>query len=392
MKSFDIILLRHGVRSTQRFQADSAEQARMQAELTGALVLKVKPRSRLARRAKPFPLTLFIQELIALLEAGLVIVEAIEALSESSRDTEQRRVLDALLKTLYRGQQLSQALAALPALFPPLLISTVASSEQTGQLATALGRFLHYEKRMEALRKRIRNTLLYPSVVISIGCLILFFLLGFIIPRFAIVFEGMRDLNGSARFIVWWGHLTHSHGPLLLAMTVFGVILLVNGSSNKKVRQILLEQLLRIPQLQHQHQLAILVRFYRTLGLLLQGGMPAVNALTLTGSLLPPRYQPNLQQALADIQAGKTLSSSLESQQLTTPVASRLLAVGERSGDLPALCERIAAFYDESLERAIETFSKIFEPLLMLIVGGLVGLVVFLLYMPIFEMAGGLTQ
>lgn len=119
--------------------------------------------------------------------------------------------------------------------------------------------------------------------------------------------------------------------------------------------------------------------------------MTVVTALTLTGSLLPPRYHQNLNQVLTEVQAGKALSSSLESQQLTTPVASRLLVVGERSGDQPAMCERIAAFYDESLERAIETFSKVFEPVLMLIVGGLVGLVVFLLYMPIFEIAGGLS-
>jgi len=119
--------------------------------------------------------------------------------------------------------------------------------------------------------------------------------------------------------------------------------------------------------------------------------MAAVEALQLTGSLLPNSYQPRLQQALMDVQAGKALSHCLETQGLTTPVASRLLVVGERSGELPAMCERIAAFYDENLERAIETFSKVFEPILMLIVGGLVGLVVFLLYMPIFEMAGGLA-
>lgn len=391
MKNFDVTLLRNATRSTQRIQANSAEEARAQVENSGALVLKVKASRSLARRTKPFPLTLFIQELIALLDAGLVIVEAIEALYESSRDTEQRRVLAALLQTLYRGRQLSQALTEQPAMFPPLLVSTVASSEQTGQLATALGRFLHYEKRMETLRKRIRSTLIYPSVVISVGCLILFFLLGFIIPRFAIVFEGMKNLNGSAQFILWWGHLTQNHGPLLLVLTAVSAVMLVSAIRDKKLRHMLLQQLLRVPQLQRQYQLAILVRFYRTLGLLLQGGMTAVEALTLTSSLLPPHYRHNLRQVLADVQAGKALSSCLESQRLTTPVASRLLAVGERSGDLPTMCERIAAFYDESLERAIETFSKIFEPVLMLIVGGLVGLVVFLLYMPIFEIAGGLA-
>ncbi|WNN45062.1 MULTISPECIES: type II secretion system F family protein [Winslowiella] len=389
MKNYQITLLRNGVRSTEQVCANSVEEAKAQLA-PGALVLEAKA-SRLTRRVRPFPLTLFIQELIALLEAGLVIVEAIEALCESSADAEQRRVLGEILKELYRGQQLSQALVAQPLLFPPLLVSTVASSEQTGQLPVALGRFLHYEKRMETLRKRIRSTLLYPCVVISVGCLILFFLLGFIIPRFAVVFTGMKDLTGSAQFIVWWGHLTQNYGALLMMLTAAAVVLLIAAVRSKSLRQSALNQLMRVPQLKQQYQLAILVRFYRTLGLLLQGGMAAVEALQLTGSLLPNSYQPRLQQALMDVQAGKALSHCLETQGLTTPVASRLLVVGERSGELPAMCERIAAFYDENLERAIETFSKVFEPILMLIVGGLVGLVVFLLYMPIFEMAGGLA-
>lgn len=389
MKNYQITLLRNGIRSVEQVHAVSDREARAQIA-PGALILEVKAQ-RMPKRKRAFPLTLFIQELIALLEAGLVIVEAIEALYESSNDVEQRRVLGEMLKELYRGQQLSQALAAQQQLFPPLLISTVASSEQTGQLPVALGRFLHYEKRMETLRKRIRSTLLYPCVVISVGCLILFFLLGFIIPRFAVVFEGMKNLNGSAQFIVWWGHLTQNHGMLLMLLTMGSVTLLIGALRSKALQQSALKQLLRIPQLQQQYQLAILVRFYRTLGLLLQGGMAAVDALQLTSSLLPLSYQPRLNQALNDVQAGKALSGCLESEGLTTPVASRLLAVGERSGELPAMCERIAAFYDENLERAIETFSKVFEPVLMLIVGGLVGLVVFLLYMPIFEMAGGLA-
>mgnify|MGYP000937324911 CR=1 FL=1 len=389
MKNYQITLLRNGIRSVEQIYASSVEEAKAQLA-PGALVLEVKA-SRLARRARPFPLTLFIQELIALLDAGLVIVEAIEALCESSSDNEQRRVLTEILKELYRGQQLSQALAAQPQLFPPLLVSTVASSEQTGQLPIALGRFLHYEKRMETLRKRIRSTLLYPCVVISVGCLILFFLLGFIIPRFAVVFNGMKNLTGSAQFIVWWGQLTENYGGLLLMLTIAGIALLIAALRSKTLRQSALNQLIRVPQLKQQYQLAILVRFYRTLGLLLQGGMAAVEALQLTSCLLPLSYQPRLRQALRDVQAGKALSHCLATQGLTTPVASRLLVVGERSGELPAMCERIAAFYDENLERAIETFSKVFEPVLMLIVGGLVGLVVFLLYMPIFEMAGGLA-
>ncbi|MDR3432774.1 MAG: type II secretion system F family protein [Rouxiella aceris] len=391
MKTFDITLLLDGKSAVQRVSANSAEEAKLIAAAEGALVIKVKACQQWGGRTKPFPLTLFIQELVALLEAGLVVVEAIEALHESCRDEMQRQVLQRLLQKLYQGCQLSQALAAQPLLFPALLVSTVASSEQTGQLATALTRFQFYEKRIEILRKRIRSTLLYPCVVLSVGGLIMFFLLGFIIPRFSVVFAGMKDPSASAQFIVWWGKLVEQQGLLLLIGTLLATMGLIFLLRSQIVKQSLMSLLMRIPQLKMQFELSVLVRFYRTLGLLLQGGMPAVDALSMTGSLLPDGYRPRLAGVLNEVRAGKTISQTLDSYQLTTPVAARLLAVGERGGELPAMCERIAAFYDESLERAIETFSKVFEPLLMLIVGGMVGLVVFLLYMPIFEMAGSLS-
>ena len=391
MKTFDITLLLNGKSVVQRVSANSAEEAKSIAVAEGALVIKVKACPQWSGRTKPFPLTLFIQELVALLEAGLVVVEAIEALHESCRDEMQRQVLQRLLQKLYQGCQLSQALAAQPLLFPALLVSTVASSEQTGQLATALTRFQFYEKRIEILRKRIRSTLLYPCVVLSVGGLIMFFLLGFIIPRFSVVFAGMKDPSASAQFIVWWGKLVEQQGLLLLIGTLLATMGLIFLLRSQIVKQSLIRLLMRIPQLKMQFELSVLVRFYRTLGLLLQGGMPAVDALSMTGSLLPDGYRPRLAGVLNEVRAGKAISQTLDSYQLTTPVAARLLAVGERGGELPAMCERIAAFYDESLERAIETFSKVFEPLLMLIVGGMVGLVVFLLYMPIFEMAGSLS-
>ena len=388
MKPYTVTILQGGKRVNQTVLAASPDDASARIIAGGGIVLQVQERP--ARKEKRFPLNLFLQELIALLEAGLVVVEAVEALRESSRDGGTSLVLDTLVKKLYEGAQLSQAMMALPALFPPLLINTVASSEQTGHLPEALKRFQFYESRMEILRKRIKSTLLYPTIVIAAGGIILFFLLGFIIPRFSVVFDGMKNPSASAQLILWWGRLTQTHGSLLLAGCAAAVAGIVMAVRSPRLRQRALGLLLRIPALRQQHQLSVLVRFYRTLGLLLQGGLPAPDALMLSREILPATHRQQVEQVIRDVAAGESLSRMLEAQQMTTPVASRLLQVGERSGELPAMCERIAAFYDESLERAIETFSKIFEPSLMMVVGGIVGLVVFLLYMPIFELAGGL--
>ncbi|EUM07722.1 hypothetical protein L465_03246 [Enterobacter sp. BIDMC 29] len=388
MKPYTVTILQGGERVNQTVLAASPDDASARIIAGGGIVLQVQERP--ARKEKRFPLNLFLQELIALLEAGLVVVEAVEALRESSRDGGTSLVLDTLVKKLYEGAQLSQAMMALPALFPPLLINTVASSEQTGHLPEALKRFQFYESRMEILRKRIKSTLLYPTIVIAAGGIILFFLLGFIIPRFSVVFDGMKNPSASAQLILWWGRLTQTHGSLLLAGCAAAVAGIVMAVRSPRLRQRALGLLLRIPALRQQHQLSVLVRFYRTLGLLLQGGLPAPDALMLSREILPATHRQQVEQVIRDVAAGESLSRMLEAQRMTTPVASRLLQVGERSGELPAMCERIAAFYDESLERAIETFSKIFEPILMMVVGGIVGLVVFLLYMPIFELAGGL--
>lgn len=388
MKPYTVTILQGGKRVNQTVLAASPDDASARIIAAGGIVLQVQERP--ARKEKRFPLNLFLQELIALLEAGLVVVEAVEALRESSRDGGTSLVLDTLVKRLYEGAQLSQAMMALPALFPPLLINTVASSEQTGHLPEALKRFQFYESRMEILRKRIKSTLLYPTIVIAAGGIILFFLLGFIIPRFSVVFDGMKNPSASAQLILWWGRLTQTHGSLLLAGCAAAVAGIVMAVRSPRLRQRALGLLLRIPALRQQHQLSVLVRFYRTLGLLLQGGLPAPDALMLSREILPATHRQQVEQVIRDVAAGESLSRMLEAQRMTTPVASRLLQVGERSGELPAMCERIAAFYDESLERAIETFSKIFEPILMMVVGGIVGLVVFLLYMPIFELAGGL--
>ncbi|MBE3178678.1 type II secretion system F family protein [Enterobacter cloacae complex sp. P3B] len=388
MKPYTVTILQGGKRVNQTVLAASPDDASARIIAGGGIVLQVQERP--ARKEKRFPLNLFLQELIALLEAGLVVVEAVEALRESSRDGGTSLVLDTLVKKLYEGAQLSQAMMALPALFPPLLINTVASSEQTGHLPKALKRFQFYESRMEILRKRIKSTLLYPTIVIAAGGIILFFLLGFIIPRFSVVFDGMKNPSASAQLILWWGRLTQTHGSLLLAGCAAAVAGIVMAVRSPRLRQRALGLLLRIPALRQQHQLSVLVRFYRTLGLLLQGGLPAPDALMLSREILPATHRQQVEQVIRDVAAGESLSRMLEAQQMTTPVASRLLQVGERSGELPAMCERIAAFYDESLERSIETFSKIFEPILMMVVGGIVGLVVFLLYMPIFELAGGL--
>lgn len=392
MIDFEARIVRDGHLQTLRLQASDLAQARQQLQADGAQVIALHARRqlKLPSRRSTFALGLFIQELVVLLDAGLVLVEAVETLRDKAPAGINRQVMSDLLESMYQGHSLSKAMQLKPEVFPSLLIATVASSEHSGQLSVALRRYHHFEAHLETVKKRVSGALMYPLVVLSVGALILVFLLFFVIPRFAAVFDAVADLPATARFMVWWGALVQARGTELLVgllVAVAGLVLLFRSAGFKRRAANLLW---KIPSLGAQRTLFILARFYRTAGMLLMGGMPVVTAVEMSGALLPPERQGALRQALGDIQAGQPLSTSLARHHLTTAVAERLLRVGEQSGELAAMCERIAQFHDEALERAIELFSKVFEPLLMLVVGGLIGLIVFMLYMPIFELAGSI--
>lgn len=392
MIRFDARVVRQGHLQSVQVQAADIAHARQLLQIPGTHIVSLKKRSRIELEKRPgkFALGLFIQELVVLLDAGLVLVEVVETLRDKAPPGVNYQVLSALLNTMYEGSSFSKAMATKPQIFPPLLIATVASSEHSGQLSVALRRYHHFEAHLETVKKRVNGALMYPMVVLSVGALILLFLLFFVIPRFASVFDSVADLPATARVMVWWGGLVELHGTALITgtlTTIAGLILLMRTAEFKRR---MLAVFWKIPSLGTQRSLFVLARFYRTAGMLLMGGMPVVCAVEMAGALLPVELQGNLQRAMTDIKSGQPLSTTLARHQLTTPVAERLLRVGEQSGELASMCERIAQFHDEALERAIEFFSKIFEPILMLVVGGLIGLIVFMLYMPIFELAGSI--
>jgi general secretion pathway protein F len=156
----------------------------------------------------------------------------------------------------------------------------------------------------------------------------------------------------------------------------------------ERVRKRVADAFWQLPRLRHHRDLFVLTRFYRTLGLLLAGGMPVVESMRMSSPLLPAATQTQLGSAMAQVESGRPLSTALAEARLTTPVSERLLRVGEQSGELATMIARAADFCDEELERAIDTAMRLVEPLLMLVVGMMVGVIVFLLYTPIFELAG----
>jgi general secretion pathway protein F len=373
------------------FQAPDEATARQQLEGRGYTVLSVRAKRSLAwaNGSERFPVALFSQELRVLVSAGLQLVEAIETLAQKERRDEWRGVMERLAGALREGRSFSAALEQFPQVFSPLFVATVRASEKTSDLAPSLARYVAYANQLEAIRKRVVNASIYPMLLIAVGGLVSLFLLLYVVPRFAHIYEERAaDLPLVSRVLLAWGQAMHAHGVIVLAIFACLAFLAWYLIRNSKAK--IGDALWRVPAIGERLKVYQLARFYRTIGMLLRGGMPLVAALEMGTELLHPVLRGRLAAARRAISEGRTVSQSLEASGLTTPVALRMLAVGERGGNMGEMLEQIAAFHDEELARWVDWFTRLFEPILMALIGLIIGAIVILMYMPIFELAGGI--
>jgi general secretion pathway protein F len=379
--------------------APNFDEARRQARSRGIDIVSIRRRgqwrSQRRRKDPPFDILLFSHELRSLLDAGLSLIEALVALSRKERNNTRRTVIDVLIRHLREGKAFSAALREFPAIFPPLYIALASASEQTGHLGASLGRFIDYRTQMDQARKRVISALIYPSFLFGTGILVIAFLMGYVVPRFSRIYEDLgRDLPWMSRLLMQWGQLIDAWGLEILLGLVFAVMVVVWLVRQAIHRQGALHQILSWPMLRGvraRFRIYALARFFRTLGVLQREGIPIVAALGLARDLLDEDGRVGVDHVVLDVRAGVALSEALEKRDLAPPVASELLKVGERAGDVGEKMLRIADFYDEEIGRWTEWFLKLFEPLLMLTMGLFIAFVVVLLYMPIFELAGGIS-
>ncbi len=383
-----------GVESLDFHALDEAS-ARQQAENRGYTVIEVRRKPDLfgfwRGGQERFPVLLFSQELLVLLGAGLPLVEAIDTLAEKERRSDFRAVLERIVAILRQGRTLSYALEQFPTAFSALYIATVRASERTSDLGPALSRYVDYQNQVDALRKRIVNASIYPLLLIGVGGLVTLFLLFYVVPRFGRLYEERSaDLPFFSKMLLSWGQLVGNHGGLTLALLAGFAAAAVYALRQPQVKAAIGDALWRAPALGERMKVYQLARFYRTIGMLLKGGMPLVGSLHMGAELLHPVLRERLAAAGKAISEGRGVSASMDANGLTTPVALRMLAVGEQSGDMGNMMGRIATFHDEEISRWVDWFTRMFEPLLMALIGLVIGSIVVLMYMPIFELAGSI--
>jgi len=369
---------------------DEAE-ARRQLALRELKIISLEPVRRLRRlfQAPQLQIAVFSQQLVSLLEAGLSLVEALEALAQKESNAGTKHTLDRILARLYEGQTLAAAIAEHPATFPDLYVASVRASEKTGALREALTRYIAYQEQADTLRKTLVNACIYPAVLLVAGLLVTLFLMGYVVPRFSSIYEDVgTELPLASRLLLEWGKLIDAHAALVTAGVVGGLAGAIYGLARPTVRAAAGAWLARIPAIGRQLHVYQLARLYRTVGMLVRGGMPAVPALRMSGGVVLAGARAAYAAATRAVTEGQSLADAMERNGLTTPVAARMLRVGERSGNMGEMMERIADFCDEELGRWVAVMTRLIEPVLMIVIGLVIGVIV--MYFPIFQLAGSI--
>lgn len=394
---YQLRVLRQGQAPYQfELEAISIEDARNKAEQQGLIVLQVKSTTssllqKLTKQSTQFPLILFSQEFRVLFEAGLSVMDVLQTLIEKESNPSTKLTLQQLLIAVQEGKTLSQAMSLNVAAFPTLFIATISAAETTGDLAEALLRYSQYLENVDLLKKRIVSASVYPAIVTSFGLLVLAFLVVFVIPKFSRIYATqVANISTSTQFLLQIGEFSQQYGAIILVLVVSLITTLVILISRQEIRAKFYDALWKIPFLGNKVRVYHLSRFYRTFSMLLKSGIPVMNSLAMVESLLGAGLKLNLHQAKKQIAEGKQFSQALFDSELTTPVAMRLFNVGEKTGTLDKMMERAASFHEEEMIRWVDRFTKIFEPTLMAVIGILIGGIVLMMYLPIFELASGI--
>jgi len=333
---------------------------------------------------------IFNQELLALIKAGLPVLRVWDLLIERARHSGFQQALRAVRQDIRGGASASEALAKHPSYFSDLYIATIRAGEQSGNVADVLQRFIGYLKLMIGLRQKVAKALAYPAFLILVGMGVIGFLLAYVMPTFVSVYgESAKTLPVATQALI--DVVTAAKSYVLPVVVSLCAALLAGRAyyATPTGRLTVDRYLLRAPLLgsifikHHTIQLA------RTLGTILGGGMPLVDALHFTKGAVSNRYIAKaIGEGVEEIREGTTLAAALDRPGVFPKLAMEMLSVGEETGSLEMMLHDVAEFYEGDLDLRLTQLTTWIEPVLLLVMGVLVGGIVIVMYLPVFQMAG----
>ncbi len=331
---------------------------------------------------------MFAKNLSVMLGSGLILSRSLQNLIKQTKNKTFRDILQKIYDDVEGGRSLSESLAAYPNVFNNLFVSMVRVGEIGGNLEETLGIVALYLEKDYKLKKKIKGAMLYPMVVIVAMIGITVLMLTFILPKILSVFEGMDvELPKTTQFIVHMSDLLRSHSVLV---TIGGIILVIGGKlflKTKTGKKWLSFALINIPAVSNMTKKSNSARFTRTYSSLLHSGVSAIDSLQITAETLDNYYyREALLYAVKEIQKGVSLSDIIKRYPKIFPVlVSQIIEVGEETGKTDAMLLKLAEFYEEEVDQITKNISSIIEPVLILLIGGMVGFFAIAMLQPMYS-------
>ena len=381
---------------SQTEEALSEAELRQQLAASGFYVFSVEPReflkSRLTRlrggRIRADDFLIFNQQFLTLSKSGLPLQTSLDLLAKQTRSEELRAALEQVTAKVRSGALLSEAFDS-TGQFPKIYSASLRAGERSGSLDKVLTQFVTYQKASRTFRKKFLSALIYPAFLLFFLTALIAFVITFIVPRFALLYNDLEvELPYLTRFVMEFSlSAKRLGGPVLIAM-VAGVLLLRGVWQSERVRIAWDKIRLRLPLVGNLLLKFSVAEFARTLGTLLQGGIPIVPALeTARESVSSPLMARAISHAQTEVTAGRTLSGSLRATGFFPPIALDMLEVGEATGALPTMLDGIAEFFEEDVSIDLSTLVALVDPVMIASIAIVVAFVLIAFYLPLFSMA-----
>ena len=334
-------------------------------------------------------IAIFSRQLATMLAAGIPLVQAFEIVGNGHENAAMQKLILSIKGDVEGGSALAEALAKNPLYFDDLFVNLVEAGEQAGALETLLDKIATYKEKTEAIKKKIKKALTYPAAVLVVAFVVTIILLIFVIPAFEDLFQGFgADLPAFTRIVIDLSQFVRDQGWYLAIMAGGAVYaFLYFKKRSRQMRHFLDRTALKTPIIGPILQKASIARYARTLSTMFAAGVPLVEALEsvagATGNIV---YEEAVMRMKDEVATGQRLQQAMENTDLFPNMVIQMIAVGEESGSLDEMSAKVADFYEEDVDNAVDNLSSLLEPMIMAILGVLVGGLVVAMYLPIFKM------
>jgi type IV pilus assembly protein PilC len=334
-------------------------------------------------------IAIFSRQLSTMLAAGIPLVQSFEIVAAGNDNAAMQRLILEIKTDVEGGTSLHEALAKHPLHFDDLFVNLVEAGEQSGSLETLLDKVATYKEKTEAIKKKVKKALFYPTAVLAVAIIVTVILLIFVIPQFEELFKGFgADLPAFTMMVVGLSKFVQTKGWMIVVVAVAGVYAF--GYFYKRsaaMRHFLDRAALKVPIIGPILNKSAIARYARTLSTMFSAGVPLVEALdSVAGACGNIVYEQAVLKIRDEVATGQRLQRAMENTGLFPNMVVQMIAVGEESGSLDAMSAKVASFYEEDVDNAVDSMSSLLEPLIMAILGVLVGGLVIAMYLPIFKL------